>query len=97
MANPMNRGNIGGAPVPPTGGVPTNNAAMQNIANMVRSFKGMNNPQQIMQMLGQRNPQAMQQVQQLMQSGKSPKDLASSMLKQRGIDPEQLMNMINNG
>lgn len=96
MPNPMNTGNVGG--MPPMGGAPiANNGAMQNIANMVRSFKGMNNPQQIMQMLGQRNPQAMQQVQQLMQSGKNPKDLASSMLKQRGIDPDQLMRMINNG
>lgn len=96
MANPMNTGNIGS--MPPMGGAPmSNNGAMQNIANMVRSFKGMNNPQQIMQMLGQKNPQAMQQVQQLMQSGKNPRDLAQSMLRQRGIDPDQLMNMINNG
>ena len=88
MANPMNTGNIGGMPM-------ANNGAMQNIANMVRSFKGINNPQQIMQMLGQKNPQAMQQVQQLMQSGKSPKDLATSMLRERGINPEELMKMIN--
>lgn len=74
---------------------PTPNNATQNFANMVKSFRGMNNPQQLMQMLGQKNPQAMQQVQQIMQSGKNPKDFAMNLMKQRGINPDEFMKLIN--
>ena len=72
-----------------------NNPMMQQIANALNMARG--NPQAMFQQLSQRNPQAAQQVQQMMQSGQNPKDIATAQLRQMGIDPEQLMRMMNNG
>lgn len=49
-----------------------------------------NGPQQVIQMLSQQYPQAMQQAQQMMNSGTSMKDAAMYVLRQRGIDPSIL-------
>ena len=40
------------------------------------------------------NPQAAQQIQSMLQSGQNPMNLAMGMLRQRGIDPEQLKTML---
>ena len=53
------------------------------------------NPQQIMQMVLQNNPQASQTISQLqnMAQGQNPRDFAMQLAKQKGIDPQQVEQM----
>lgn len=85
MANPL-----GNAPQNNQG----NNALMQNITNIIQFAKGQPNPQALIQQMIMRNPQAAQMLNQMQSSGQSPKDMVVGMLKQRGIDPEQIMKQL---
>ena len=80
----------------PLGNAPqnTNNALMKNITNIIQFAKGQANPQALIQQMVMRNPQAAQMLNQMQSSGQSPKDMVISMLKQRGIDPEQIMKQL---
>ena len=79
MANPL-----GNAPQPPA------NPFFQ-LVKQIRS--GQANPQAIVQMLVQNNPQVAQQIDRLRgQNGKiSYQDIAMNIMKQRGIDPNAFM------
>ena len=66
----------------------------QQLANMIKSMRGINSPQGLMQMLGG-NPQQMQEMQALMSSGQNPQQLAMNLMQQRGIDPNELMKALN--
>ena len=80
MANPL-----GSAPQPPA------NPFFQ-LVKQIRS--GQANPQAIVQMLVQNNPQVAQQIDRLrgQNGGKiSYQDLAMNIMKQRGIDPNDFM------
>lgn len=85
MANPMNRN------IPP---LMNNNPSMQQIANTINQLKSMQNPQAFIQQLSSRNPQAAQQIQQLINSGKNPKEACMNLMRQRGLDPAQIEQMI---
>ena len=76
MANPL-----GNAPQPPA------NPFFQ-IVKQIKS--GQANPQAIVQMLVQNNPQVAQQIDQ-MRGKMSYQDLAMNIMKQRGIDPNAFM------
>lgn len=76
MANPL-----GNAPQPPV------NPFFQ-IVRQIRN--GQANPQAIVQMLVQNNPQVAQQIDQ-MRGKMSYQDLAMNIMKQRGIDPNAFM------
>lgn len=76
MANPL-----GSAPQPPA------NPFFQ----LVKQIKsGQANPQAIVQMLVQNNPQVAQMIDQ-MRGKMSYQDLAMNIMKQRGIDPNAFM------
>ena len=76
MANPL-----GNAPQPPA------NPFFQ-LVKQIRS--GQANPQAIVQMLVQNNPQVAQMIDQ-MRGKMSYQDLAMNIMKQRGIDPNAFM------
>lgn len=76
MANPL-----GNAPQPPA------NPFFQ-IVKQIRS--GQSNPQAVVQMLVQNNPQVAQMIDQ-MRGKMSYQDLAMNIMKQRGIDPNAFM------
>ena len=76
MANPL-----GNAPQPPA------NPFFQ-IVKQIRN--GQANPQAVVQMLVQNNPQVAQQIDQ-MRGKMSYQDLAMNIMKQRGIDPNAFM------
>lgn len=76
MANPL-----GNAPQPPA------NPFFQ-IVKQIRS--GQTNPQAVVQMLVQNNPQVAQMIDQ-MRGKMSYQDLAMNIMKQRGIDPNAFM------
>ncbi len=88
MASYLNHGKT------PTPNIQNNVNPTQQLANMINQFKGVQNPQALIAQLSQKNPQAAQQFQALMQSGGNPQEIAQSMMKQRGIDINQLMSMI---
>ena len=74
------------------------NQALQSIFQMRNAGR---NPQQIMQIMMQQNPQIQQQIAMLqnMAKGKSPKDFFSQLAKQNGVSEQnmaQLMQMFGN-
>ena len=80
MANPL--GNA-----PQSGGGGNVNPFFQ-IVKQIRS--GQSNPQAVVQMLVQNNPQVAQMIDQ-MRGKMSYQDLAMNIMKQRGIDPNAFM------
>lgn len=72
------------------------NQALQSIFQMRNAGR---NPQQIMQMMIQQNPQIQQQLAMLknMSNGKSPKEFFSQLARQNGVNEQnmaQLMQML---
>lgn len=64
-----------------------------NIRQMANMMKFMNNPQGMLTQMAQNNPQA-KQVLDMMNSGKSPKDLFYQMAEEKGVDPNEILNML---
>lgn len=74
---------------------PQNNAqGMNNIPQMINSLRNAQNPNGLINMMAQQNPQLQQVMNLVNQSGRSPKDLFLSMAQQKGIDPNQILNML---
>lgn len=61
---------------------------------MMNTLRTSKNPQQLfLNMLGN-NPQVQQAIQMMKQTGQSPKDLFYQMAQQKGVDPQQIINML---
>lgn len=67
------------------------NGGLQQIINMVSHS---NNPMQLMQAMAQSNPQLQSILNLIQTSQKSPKDLFFEMAQQRGVDPQQILQML---
>ena len=67
------------------------NGGLQQIINMVSRS---NNPMQLMQTIAQSNPQLQSILNLIQTSQKSPKDLFFEMAQQRGVDPQQILQML---
>lgn len=65
---------------------------IQQVKGMMRQVQMMSNPRQGISQLMQQNPQ-MSQVMQIC-NGQNPKQVFYSMCQQRGVDPEQIINML---
>lgn len=61
---------------------------------IVNAYKSTNNPQQLLFALMQKNPSIKQILNMANQSGMSYKDLFYAVAKQKGIDPNQIINML---
>ena len=75
--------------------LPSNLSLQQN--PMVQAFKAIKNsknPQQMLMNMAQQNPQTKQIIDMINSSGQSPKDLFYQMAKQKGVDPNQILNML---
>ena len=72
--------------------LPNNMNQLKQVINMVR---GANNPQQLLMNLANQNPQIRQVMNLVQNSGKSPKDLFYEMARQKGVDPNQILNTLN--
>ena len=70
------------------------NQMPNNMQQLVNLFKNARNPQQLIANMVNQNPQAKQILNLLQTSGKSPKDLFYEMAKQKGVDPNQIINML---
>lgn len=73
------------------------NPAQNNshIVNAFRMMRGAKNPQQMLMNMAQQNPQMKQTLDMINNSGKSPKDLFYELAKQKGVDPNQILSMLN--
>ena len=70
----------------------TNPLMNNNVRQMANMMKTMRNPQAMLNQMAQNNPQA-KQMMDLLQSGTSPKDLFYQMAQEKGVDPEEILNM----
>lgn len=66
---------------------------IQQVKGLMNQMKAFGNPNLAIQQMAQSNPQ-MQQIMQMCQ-GQNPKDVFYSMCKQQGVDPEQILKMLN--
>lgn len=64
---------------------------MTQMANMMKSSS---NPQQLLMTMAQNNHKTKQILDFINKSNQSPKDLFYSMAKQKGVDPNQIINML---
>ena len=67
------------------------NGGLQQMINMVSRS---NNPMQLMQTIAQSNPQLQSILNLIQTSQKSPKDLFFEMAQQRGVDPQQILQIL---
>lgn len=67
------------------------NGGLQQMINMVSRS---NNPMQLMQTMAQSNPQLQSILNLIQTSQKSPKDLFFEMAQQKGVDPQQILQML---
>ena len=93
MANFLNNRGAKSQPIQQAQPAPAQNNT-QRLANMIKGMRGINSPQGLMQMFGG-NPQQLQQMQALMSSGQNPQQLATYLMQQKGIDPNELMKALN--
>ena len=71
--------------------IPQNNSGIRQFINM---FKNSINPQQVLLNYLNTNPIAKNIYSMLQNSNKSPKELFFSMAKEKGVDPNQILNML---
>lgn len=65
---------------------------IQQVKGLMSQLNMMKNPQGTIQQMAQSNPQLNQVLQ--MCQGRNPKDVFYSVCQQRGIDPEQFIQML---
>ena len=61
---------------------------------MMQMLSGNNNPQAMLQMLAAQNPQLRQVLDYVQQSGGDPKEAFYKLAQERGVDPNQIINML---
>ena len=64
------------------------------IKQMMNSVRYATNPQAMLQSMMNRNPQLQQVMNMVRQSGGDPKTAFYNLAKQRGIEPNQILNML---
>ena len=64
------------------------------IKQMISFVKMSKDPQAAMQQLMQSNPQMQQVMQMIQMSGKDPMSLFQAVAQQRGIDPQEIMDLM---
>lgn len=89
MANPFKNmpNNMGNNSMP--------NFNVQGIAqikNMMNMLNGVNNPQQVLNMVAQKNPQ-MKQVMDMC-NGKNPQEVFYALCKEKGVNPDDILNQL---
>ena len=67
------------------------NPQLTQMANMM---KASSNPQQLLMTMAQNNPKTRQILDFINKSNQSPKDLFYSMAKQKGINPDSIINLL---
>ena len=63
------------------------------LKNFISMFKNSSNPQQLLNNTIKSNPQMRNLYALIQNSGKSPKELFYSLAKEKGIDPQSIINL----
>lgn len=74
---------------------PMNNNRIGQMKNMMDMFRNSKNPMMLFQQMAQRNPQ-LQPILNMYRQGMNPNQILENICKQKGINPQELMNMLNN-
>lgn len=70
------------------------NPNLSQIQNLAQTIKNVKNPQALLQqMLAQKNPQLQQAMDYVNQNGGDPKAAFEKLAAEKGIDPEEVMQM----
>ena len=72
--------------------LPNNN--LQQIRNMMNMMRNSNNPQALLQNMIQQNPQMRNVMNIVQQNGGDPKTAFYNLAKQKGINPDEILNML---
>ena len=67
---------------------------MGQIKNMMQMVKAAKNPQAMMQMMAQQNPQISQVMNFVQQNGGDPKTAFYKLAEQRGVNPDEVLQML---
>lgn len=71
---------------------PMNSNRIGQMKNMLDTFRNSKNPMALFQQMAQRNPQ-LQPVLDMYKRGMNPNQIFESVCKERGINPQEFMNM----
>ena len=71
---------------------PMNSNRIGQMKNMMDMFRNSKNPMMLFQQMAQKNPQ-FQPVLNMMKQGMNPNQIFDSVCKERGINPQEFMNM----
>lgn len=67
---------------------------INQIKQMINMFKGVNNPQALLQSMIAKNPQLQSVMNYINQNGGNPKEAFYKMAQEKGIDPEEIIKML---
>ena len=65
------------------------------IRQMMQTVRAAQNPAQALQQMAGNNPQIQQALQLVQQSGGNPQAAFEKLAREKGIDPQQIMSMLN--
>lgn len=67
---------------------------MSKIKEMVNLIKSSKNPQSMIQSMINQNPQMKQVMEMVNKNGGNPKDAFYALAKQKGVNPDDILNML---
>lgn len=70
-------------------------AVNDQVKQIVHAIKNSSNPMARLSILAQQNPRLNQVIQMINMSGKSPKELFYMYAQQMGVDPNSILNSLN--
>lgn len=74
-----------------------NGSGIPNLApvrQMMQMVRGAQNPNAMLQMMAQQNPQLQQAMSIVQQAGGDPQKAFYALCQQRGVDPQQILNAL---
>ena len=71
-----------------------NQSSPNNIKQMMNLLRNSNNPQALLQMMANQNPQLRQVMNLINQNGGDARQTFYALAKQKGINPDDILNML---
>lgn len=73
------------------------NSKLAPLRQMMGAVRAAQNPMAALQQMAGNNPQIQQALQLVQQSGGDPQVALNKLCQERGIDPQQILSMLNGG
>lgn len=74
---------------------PMNSNRIGQMKSMYQAFQNAKNPMALFQQMAMRNPQ-MQPILNMLKGGMNPNQIFNDLCRQKGINPQELLNMLKN-